>query len=101
MTLGEVLGRSEGSCPRCAARDKMAPPGTVTGAARRLLGQRVVVTVQREKLEQFAAGPVAEIPVEFTGVLHAVTEDGEVTLMQDDGTRAYCWPLLEIREVSR
>jgi len=66
-------------------------------AARALMGREVIVTVQREKLEQYGVGATAGLPIEYRGVLHALTEDGEVTLVGENGVRAYCWPLLEIR----
>jgi hypothetical protein len=73
------------------------PPGAgVVDVARTLLGRRVVVTVNKERLEA-GGGESSALPIEYVGVLHAVTEDGEVALVDDDGVRAYCWPLLEIR----
>lgn len=41
-----------------------------------------------------------EPEIRLRGLLVALTEEGEATLIID-GVRRYCWPVLEIREIPR
>lgn len=65
-------------------------------AARSLLGQMVLVTLERHTLEFGDAGG-QPFNVETGGRLVALSEDGEVTLIDADGVPRYCWPMLDIR----
>jgi hypothetical protein len=35
-----------------------------------------------------------------TGKIVGLTDDGQVTILMEDGVRHYCWPLLRVEEVS-
>lgn len=66
------------------------------------LGKKVKVWLDRKAhyLAVPGNGPVSTEDVITTGVLLGFGEGGDFEILEDDGFVHYCWPMLDIEEVT-